>query len=388
MACDYLETDVLVIGAGIQGMILAHELCKAGKRVICLEKNVLGGKQTLQSQFYLHRGHFYKDVDLARTLNANYAHWEKLFHFLNLPPASTKSYVGFNAINDEKTWVESWLKAKLPFSLAKNVPALLIQAQHATFYSFPHILFDGDLLIERLCQYLSPLFFFGSLTSVKINQDGSKKSVVQTNGVSREIISKHIVFCAGENNLKLIHLIESDDKAAPKIQIRSCQIMTLKGRIPNLSLVLPGLEMFLAPQYTNGEIHWLYTHGYDPLVMPNENEGELNTARIKKQVKALYALFPKLDKWVDPDASVYTARKIESADLGHGKRPNKAFVHRVIDGVFAIWPTKLALAFEAATEVINLMQNDNTTAGSRLDFPIGKSMLTNQNKHVNLHDYL
>ena len=53
------EYDIIIIGAGIAGLWAFHELCQRGFKVILLEKNVVGGTQSLASQGMIHGGQRY-----------------------------------------------------------------------------------------------------------------------------------------------------------------------------------------------------------------------------------------------------------------------------------------------------------------------------------------
>ncbi len=57
------ETDVCVVGAGIVGMSVAYELARAGRRVIVLDDNAIGGGETAQTTAHLASAlddHYYK----------------------------------------------------------------------------------------------------------------------------------------------------------------------------------------------------------------------------------------------------------------------------------------------------------------------------------------
>ena len=107
--------DVVIIGCGIQGMILSRQIHKLNKNLKLL--NITNSKrehcQTFKSQFYLHRGHFYKDVDLTTKLNNTFDNWCNLVQDLQLKTYENRSFIGFQS--DCNLWVDNWLSAKIPF---------------------------------------------------------------------------------------------------------------------------------------------------------------------------------------------------------------------------------------------------------------------------------
>lgn len=350
-----MKVDALIIGSGIQGLILTRELRKQGLNVKCITNCPIGGDQTLKSQFYLHRGHFYDKVSLATTLDATYRHWVSLLQELNLHLTKDQSYIGFNSESDRKLWTSFWKSAHLTYEKATVLPDVLKQSRGVSFYKFPHILFSGEELIAKLAEDLSSSFIFGNIKEIKKIDANTQSTTLDSDGTQIPIISKYIILCAGSGNAILAEMVKAPLKKNLKMQQRSCLALTLAGDLPNISLLLPGQKIFIAPQYDHhGRVHWIYTYGIDPAVtgMPKEHDA----ARLKKQLNALFDFFPSLQKNAYFDIHAYNALKFESADVGDGFRPNEAFVHSLTQNIFLIWPTKLTLVFEASHEVMKRME--------------------------------
>jgi hypothetical protein len=162
------------------------------------------------------------------------------------------------------------------------------------------------------------------------------------------------VVCAGENTAAVIDLIPDVQKSVA-IQTRVCQVVVMRGNVPDASIVVPDAQMFIAPQYApDGAPVMLYTYGTDPL--HSETNHRLDTARLEKQLDSLRATLPGLNA-VARHRDVYLARKTESAALGQGQRPNGAFVERLADDVVCVLPTKLSLAINASDQVLSMFDS-------------------------------
>jgi flavin-dependent dehydrogenase len=53
---EKLEIDALVIGGGVQGLVVLRELRRAGFSTVLLENRQVGGGQTCHSQVLIHEG--------------------------------------------------------------------------------------------------------------------------------------------------------------------------------------------------------------------------------------------------------------------------------------------------------------------------------------------
>ncbi|WP_116963789.1 FAD-dependent oxidoreductase [Fastidiosibacter lacustris] len=353
-----MKVDVVVVGAGIQGLILTKKLRSEGASVLCVTNEHIGGMQTLRSQFYLHRGHFYREVDFARTLNNTYQHWESLLQELQLKTTVNQSYIGFNSVDDEAMWLDSWRGASIPFERTKRVPDVLARSACNTFYQFPHMLFSGQSLIDRLSLELTHSFIVGNITKITESSSGLHEVILVNNKQQKKIEAKYVILCAGSGNDALVDLIDIPGKIPQNMQKRRCQVLVLEGNLPNLSVLFPGLKMFIVPQYKGNKIYWLYTFGTDP-VIETEQDDTNDKSHLNQQIQSLFRLFPLLKGLSGLTAFVYNATKIESSDLGQGGRPNQAYIYQVTPGILGVWPTKLSLAFEAAKEIVRCVKMTN-----------------------------
>ncbi|MBR8302960.1 FAD-binding oxidoreductase [Burkholderia dolosa] len=338
-----MEFDYLIIGGGIQGLILLDRMRALGLNVCCVERAAdVGSGQTLRSQFYVHRGHFYTERDLIWQLNDGYPMWQRIVHRLGVRIRSTRSYIGFTG--DSGAWTDAWDSQDVPYTHATGKSAVLEGHRLAEVFTFPHMLIDGREFVAKLSDANRHLIRLGEIGSIMRSNRGYRFTL---NG--QAMSTRKIVVCAGAGTPSVLSGIDGLDRKV-EVQTRLCQVLVMRGKLPNESVLVPDAQMFIAPQYNpDGSPVLLYTYGTDPVDAGNGDA--LDMERIARQVDALNRTLPALGA-AAASGDVYLARKTESAMLGRGLRPNKAFVERVADDVLCVLPTKLSLAINAADEVL------------------------------------
>ncbi|MBY0379403.1 MAG: FAD-dependent oxidoreductase [Burkholderiales bacterium] len=344
--------DIIVIGAGIQGMMLTHKLCALNSdvRILNIEKNLNTNHtgQTFKSQFYIHRGHFYKEKSLILKLNNTYNNWIKVIHDLNISTFADSSFIGFTNSGDE--WIQYWNDLEIPFnkSSIEDFCNKFLNIKIKELYTFPHVLINGMELMDKLYKRNMANTICDNIHDIVYHND-----YYTVHGYNKSFKAKKIVICAGEGTDLLIEKLRTVHKNAVEIQKRFCQVLSLKGYLPNLSLLIPDEKLFIASQCENDNIPaWLCTYDDDPIIGNTQHEETIHWNRLENQIMHLRKIFPNLFEKVK-DMKMYTAKKIESKMLGNGKRPNDVFVESIADNALVCLPTKLTLALDAADTIIN-----------------------------------
>src|SRR6266540_6353408 len=112
-----MEADVIVVGAGLSGLVAATEVADAGKRVILLEqepKASLGGQA-----FWSFGGLFFVDSPEQRRLGIKDSRDLALQDWLGS--------AGFDRLDDEDKWARQWAEAYVDFAAGKKRPWLHAQ---------------------------------------------------------------------------------------------------------------------------------------------------------------------------------------------------------------------------------------------------------------------
>jgi hypothetical protein len=346
--------DVTVIGSGIQGMILMYQLQKLNKgiKMLNISNSSQFDGQTFKSQFYIHRGHFYQDMNLTVKLNHTFENWLNIIKALDLATVENASFIGFRDNCD--AWLSNWSSANIPFVKVDTANLMGYHTTLKSVYTFPHQLINGMELMNKLrTQINQPHQLLDDIELIIPVNDGYE--IFLKSG--KKVKSKKISICAGNGTENILNHIEGVDKQI-EIQNRFCQVLVLKGKLPNLSLLVPDQKFFIAPQSDNqGNTQWLCTYDEDPVIVNSEIESSIkqesiNLERLTQQFQKLQTIFPTLYHQVDK-MQIYTAKKTESKSLGNGHRPNDVFVENINNDITVCLPTKLTLAFEAASNIIN-----------------------------------
>ncbi len=339
-----MKYDCVIVGAGIQGLVILEQALARGLHACCIDRLPrVGEGQTLRSQFYIHRGHFYTDRDLIEQLHDTYPKWREMIRRLAVSVRSTESYVGF--VGDPDAWTKIWTLCDIPYAPVSRNPSILDESRLSHVFKFPHMLFDGRELLAKLVQRNRYCLRFGAISGIESRGNGYRLRVDAT-----MIDTEQLILCAGAGTPALIDMLPQVRKTVP-VQTRSCQVLAMRGRLPDSSIVIPDAQMFIAPQYdADGSPVLLYTHGTDPVLESGPRAVDPN--RLHAQLDALKTVLPGLNAR-SADRTLYLAQKTESAELGEGKRPNGAYVEQIADGVVCVLPTKLSLAIHAAENALS-----------------------------------
>jgi glycine/D-amino acid oxidase-like deaminating enzyme len=112
-----IEVDVLIVGGGVQGLWLLNDLTKVGYNVVLIEKDKIGGSQTLHSHGYIHKGHLYHDIEMVRRLKSSEDRWERFCEKNKIPLNRANSYYGFASPSNADMWYKTWTSAQLPVNI-------------------------------------------------------------------------------------------------------------------------------------------------------------------------------------------------------------------------------------------------------------------------------
>ncbi|MBX9576946.1 MAG: hypothetical protein K2W97_00545, partial [Chthoniobacterales bacterium] len=164
-------------------------------------------------------------------------------------------------------------------------------------------MFSGQQLIESLSNSLASSLLVGNTTKIQKVNDALQEAFICHNDDMLQVKKKHIVLCAGIGNNAFIETMTASSKKIPTMQARSCLTLVLEGDLPDMSILLPGLKIFIAPQYHQRKIYWLYTYGVD--LMITKEKKEIDAMRLKNQLHALFDFFPSLKKF---DLNFYARR--------------------------------------------------------------------------------
>ncbi|WP_300731217.1 FAD-binding oxidoreductase [Pseudomonas sp.] len=370
-----ISTDVLIVGAGVAGLWLNARLRRLGFSTVVVERESLGGGQSVKSQGIIHGGAKYAlhgaltgaseaIADMPRRWREALAGDGELdlrgvrvlseAHYLWSPGTLAGNLTSFFASKAVRGRVDQVKGDQLP-------PALQNPRFKGKVYRLAELVVDVPSLIERLAglagdgllagQQIEPLFEHNELIGLRV--DG------------RDIHAQRIVFSAGAGNADLL---SSAGISVPAQQLRPLHMVLVKG--PSLKPLYahclgggpkPRITVTTHPA-ANGE--WVWYLGGD--IAEADGVAREPAEQIAVAQKELGNLLP----WVDLSQAQWATLRVNRAEPAQSGlvRPDNAFLAdqgRLLVG----WPTKLALAPDFADRVLKALEHDGITPGNAPALP-------------------
>ena len=359
-----ISTDVLIVGAGVAGLWLNARLRKQGFSTIVVERESLGGGQSVKSQGIIHGGAKYAlhgaltgaseaIADMPRRWREALAGDGELdlsgvrilsqAHYLWSPGTLAGNLTSFFASKAVRGRVDQVKGEQLP-------PALQDPRFKGKVYRLAELVVDVPSLIERLANLAGDGLLAGK--SIEPLFDNNEWVGLRVDG--RDIHAQRIVFSAGAGNAELL---ASAGISVPAQQLRPLHMVLVKG--PSLKPLYahclgggpkPRITVTTHPA-ANGE--WVWYLGGD--IAEADGVAREPAEQIAVAQKELSNLLP----WVDLSQAQWATLRVNRAEPAQSGlvRPDNAFLSdqgRLLVG----WPTKLALAPDFSDRVLQALEQD------------------------------
>ena len=364
-----ISTDVLIVGAGVAGLWLNARLRKQGFSTIVVERESLGGGQSVKSQGIIHGGAKYAlhgaltgaseaIADMPRRWREALAGDGELdlsgvrilsqAHYLWSPGTLAGNLTSFFASKAVRGRVDQVKGEQLP-------PALQDPRFKGKVYRLAELVVDVPSLIERLANLAGDGLLAGQ--SIEPLLDNNEWVGLRVDG--RDIHAQRIVFSAGAGNAELL---AGAGISVPAQQLRPLHMVLVKG--PSLKPLYahclgggpkPRITVTTHPA-ANGE--WVWYLGGD--IAEADGVAREPAEQIAVAQKELSNLLP----WVDLSQAQWATLRVNRAEPAQSGlvRPDNAFLSdqgRLLVG----WPTKLALAPDFSDRVLQALEQDGIKPG-------------------------
>lgn len=406
-----IETDVVVIGGGIQGLWLLADLIERGYQALALERLQPGGGQTGHSHLFLHRGHMHglprtgEGIDEApnRMRVFRDAH-ERWIHELSAgrlqearpTPLQGPFYVGWK-LEDQRT--ESFSiacqDAEIDCTPMESLPPWFPNC--SSLFEAEGVCLESNKVLKSLLNYRDLRDRISHCESIGLVSDtknplrlvvqmrpkpGRGKMPAASRREEIELRCRGLVLAAGTGNDQWL------SKTLPDSGIRFSQArqQTVKtfmlvvkdpaGQLPRLCGFFPGHGgIFIAHrQAADGGMIWLVADKQRNHVRVPGQWTELDARgwfrNIQQELKQLLPwLFedPKQYRW-----GIYEAAKAECWTASNRQReggvlPDKHGVFKHPEcNVWVTWPSFFTLAPTAADEIARQIAESDITASSQI----------------------
>ena len=370
-----ISTDVLIVGAGVAGLWLNARLRRQGFSTIVVERESLGGGQSVKSQGIIHGGAKYAlhgaltgaseaIADMPRRWREALAGDGELdlsgvrllseAHYLWSPGTLAGNLTSFFASKAVRGRVDQVKGDQLP-------PALQDPRFKGKVYRLAELVVDVPSLIERLAELAGDGLLAGQVIEPLFDND--ELIGLRVDGL--EIHAQRIVFSAGGGNAELL---ASVGISVPAQQLRPLHMVLVKG--PSLKPLYahclgggpkPRITVTTHPA-ANGE--WVWYLGGD--IAEADGVAREPSEQIAVAKKELGNLLP----WVDLSQAQWATLRVNRAEPAQSGlvRPDNAFLSdqgRLLVG----WPTKLALAPDFSDRVLQALEHDGIKPGNAPALP-------------------
>ena len=370
-----ISTDVLIVGAGVAGLWLNARLRRQGFSTIVVERESLGGGQSVKSQGIIHGGAKYAlhgaltgaseaIADMPRRWREALAGDGELdlsgvrllseAHYLWSPGTLAGNLTSFFASKAVRGRVDQVKGDQLP-------PALQDPRFKGKVYRLAELVVDVPSLIERLAELAGDGLLAGQVIEPLFDND--ERIGLRVDGL--EIHAQRIVFSAGGGNAELL---ASVGISVPAQQLRPLHMVLVKG--PTLKPLYahclgggpkPRITVTTHPA-ANGE--WVWYLGGD--IAEADGVAREPAEQIAVAKKELGNLLP----WVDLSQAQWATLRVNRAEPAQSGlvRPDNAFLAdqgRLLVG----WPTKLALAPDFSDRVLQALEQDGIKPGDTPALP-------------------
>ena len=370
-----ISTDVLIVGAGVAGLWLNARLRRQGFSTLVVERESLGGGQSVKSQGIIHGGAKYAlhgaltgaseaIADMPRRWREALAGDGELdlrgvrllseAHYLWSPGTLAGNLTSFFASKAVRGRVDQVKGDQLP-------PALQDPRFKGKVYRLAELVVDVPSLIERLAELAGDGLLAGQVIEPLFDND--ELIGLRVDGL--EIHAQRIVFSAGGGNAELL---ASVGISVPAQQLRPLHMVLVKG--PSLKPLYahclgggpkPRITVTTHPA-ANGE--WVWYLGGD--IAEADGVAREPAEQIAVAKKELGNLLP----WVDLSQAQWATLRVNRAEPAQSGlvRPDNAFLSdqgRLLVG----WPTKLALAPDFSDRVLQALEHDGIKPGNAPALP-------------------
>ena len=373
-----LNTDIAIIGGGIDGLWLNAQLRQRGFNTLLIEQNSLGGGQSVKSQGIIHGGAKYALhgalTGSSEAIAEMPERWRKALNgegeldLRGVRLLSDAHYLwspGSIAGNLTSFFASKAMRGRVDQVKGQQLPAAL---QHKDFkgrvYRLSELVLDVPSLVERMAELAGDSLL--QAHSITPRYENEKLVGVQADNYS--INAQRVVFCAGAGTEALLQAFAL---SKPEQQLRPLHMVLAKGPalLPLYAHCLGGgsKPRVTITTHPAADGQWVWYLG------GNIAEADGVARSEAEQIQAAQGEVAQLLPWIPQDQIQWATLRVDRAEPVQSglTRPDNAFVTE--QGALVVgWPTKLALAPDFSDRVIKLLERDNiqpSLAQSYTDLP-------------------
>ncbi|VFM96305.1 MAG: Glycerol-3-phosphate dehydrogenase [Candidatus Kentron sp. G] len=360
---DDIGLDLVILGGGVAGLWTLNRAVQAGHNAILLERDRLGGAQTIRSQGIIHGGVKYA-LDGVLTTASNTIREMPAIWRACLDGSGRVDLCGVNILsNAHYLWSKKSLGGRMAAFFASHAlrdrisdvpfharPGVFQDNRfHGAIYRLNELVLDVESLIKVLSRPVIGRIFQAKPDEYQFDVREGRVMGLGFPAYDFTIRPKWIVICCGEGYEALAKRLSL---SSPRMQRRPLHMVMVKfpqqTRLPLYAHCLSGGARPLVTITT----HYGKDHG--AIWYLGGEIAESGTKRDeKRQIEKAKSTLGELLPWVDLRGTRWTTLRVDRAEPGQStlRLPDSAFVEQHKNIIIA-WPTKLALAPDLAEKVM------------------------------------
>lgn len=362
-----INTDITIIGAGIAGLWLHRRLNDLGYHCLLIDKEKIGGAQTLSSQGIIHGGTKYAltgvlsgaasaigdmpkrwqaclegngEIDLSNTLL--FTDHQLMWSTQSL---SSKMMSFFSS---------KALSGRIKTIKRENTPDFFNTPEFkGNLYQLNEPVLDTSSLVKNLSEKWQHRIISNTIIT-EFTEDNEERSIILDNDY--KISTQQLILTAGEGNEALLKKLEPQlDISFSKMQRRPLKMVLAKSpSLPSLYAHCIGantkpIATITTHSHSDGDKVW-YIGGN----IAEEGVTQNDESLINNTIDTLSTIMP----WFNASNVQWATHSINRAEPAQSNltRPDTAFVE-THKNITIAWPTKLALTPNLSDKVIDSLNN-------------------------------
>ncbi|NNJ84771.1 MAG: FAD-dependent oxidoreductase [Gammaproteobacteria bacterium] len=358
-----ITVDIVILGGGVSGLWTLNRAVQAGYSAILLEKDQLGGAQTIRSQGIIHGGVKYA-LHGALTTASNAIRDMPVIWQTCLEGSGQIDLRGVDILSDAHyLWSRESLGARMTAFFASHAlrerisrvpfharPSLFQDDRfHGAVYRLNELVLNVQSLIKKLAEPVTNRIFQAGPDDYHLETIEGNVTALTFPAHDLTLRPKRLVICCGEGYEAVAKRLALP---SPRMQRRPLHMVMVKFKRQTApSLYAHCLSGGTRPLVT---ITTHYTKNQDTVWYMGGELAESGTKRdvpgqIKKAESTLHELLP----WVEPTQAHWATLRVDRAEPKQSTLtlPDSAFVAQHKNLIIG-WPTKLALAPDLAEKVM------------------------------------
>ena len=370
-----LNTDIAIVGGGIAGLWLNAQLRQRGFNTLLIEKDALGGGQSVKSQGIIHGGAKYALHGALSGSSEAIAdmpdRWRKALNgegeldLRGVRLLSDAHYLwspGSIAGNLTSFFASKAMRGRVDQVKGQQLPAALQDKEFkGRVYRLAELVLDVPSLVQRLVELAGNSL----LHAQKVTPRYANQQLVGVHADNYTINAQRVVLCAGNGNQALLQAFELNK---PEQQLRPLHMVLAKGPtlLPLYAHCLGGgsKPRVTITTHPAADGQWVWYLGGNLA----EADGVARSA--EQQIKAAQTEIAQLLPWIAQDTTQWATLRVDRAEPVQSGlvRPDNAFISE--HGALLVgWPTKLALAPDFSDRVLKLLARDDIQPSAVQSYP-------------------